>query len=477
MTAVDLRLLAKQTVAFESEATEILYGGAAGGGKSHLLRSAAIVWCHQIPGLQVYLFRRTFPDLFKNHMVGPGSFPELLGAWVDSGHAKILWNKNQISFWNGSCIHLCHCQRDKDVYNYQGAEIHVLMIDELTHFSDDQYRYLRGRVRLGGLKIPEQYRGKFPKIICGSNPGGIGHNWAKATFIEPAPPMEIWNAPDDEGGFKRQFIPALLSDNPIMTDNDPDYHKRLLGLGSEHLIKAMLDGNWDIVAGGMFDDVWDASIHILEPFTLPKSWYLDRSFDWGGSHPWTSQWWAECDGTEAELPDGSRMSFPRGTLILFDEIYGWNGKPNKGTGESNESMAKKIAVKDRAYKQRGLAINPGPADNQIFEAPQGKSIHDDFKKHGVYFTRCDKSPGSRATGWQRMRSMMRAGTQYPMEHPALFVFNTCRHFIRTVPVLPRDEKKPDDVDTNVEDHSGDAARYRVLRPQSGPAQMGRIRFA
>jgi len=162
---------------------------------------------------------------------------------------------------------------------------------------------------------------------------------------------------------------------------------------------------------------------------------------------------------------------------MFDEIYGWNGKPNQGTGESNESMAKQIKAKDEKHERLGLTINPGPADNQIFEAPQGKSIHDDFKKHGVYFSKSDKSPGSRATGWKRIRDMLKAGTQYPMEQPALFIFNTCRHFIRTVPVLPRDEKKTDDVDTNVEDHSGDAARYRILRPQSGPAQMGRMLLA
>src|SRR5690606_22286901 len=139
-------------------------GGAAGGGKSHLMRGAAISWCSQIDGLQVYLFRREFPDLYKNHMEGPTSFPNMLAPWVEEGFARINYGANQIIFpFNGSKIHLCHCKNEQDVYGYQGPEIHVLMIDELTHFTEFMYRYLRGRVRLGGLKVPEHLKGMFPR--------------------------------------------------------------------------------------------------------------------------------------------------------------------------------------------------------------------------------------------------------------------------------------------------------------------------
>ena len=128
---MDLTLHPKQGLAFLSRATEILYGGAAGGGKSHLLRVAALAWCADIPGLQVYLFRRTHPELAKNHLEGAGSFPALLSAWTGAGFVRINLSQNVIRFGNGSGIHLSHCQYPRDLLHYQGAEIHVLMIDEL----------------------------------------------------------------------------------------------------------------------------------------------------------------------------------------------------------------------------------------------------------------------------------------------------------------------------------------------------------
>ena len=138
----------KQGDVFISEATELLFGGASGGGKSHLKRAAAIIWSLQIPGLQVYLFRRTFPDLWRNHMEGPTSFPVMLANYIKVGICKPNYSSNKLSFRNGSTIHLCHCQYEKDRWDYQGADIHVLLIDEITHFTEVIYRFLRGRVRM-----------------------------------------------------------------------------------------------------------------------------------------------------------------------------------------------------------------------------------------------------------------------------------------------------------------------------------------
>ena len=316
---MDLKLHPKQGEAFLSEATEILYGGAAGGGKSHLFRAAAIAWCYDIPGLQVYLFRRTSPDLFKNHMEGPGGLPALLGKWLESGIVRINQTKGQISFTQGSRIHLCHCQYRKDLHNYQGAEIHVLMIDELTQWPWDMYRFLRGRARLGGLKVPDRYAGRFPRILTGANPGGISHNAVKAAFVDLAPPMAITEMPKAEGGMRRQYIPARLEDNPTLAENDPDYEARLEGLGHPALVKAMRHGDWNIVAGGMFDDVWMAGRHIVRPFEIPPSWRVDRSFDWGSSKPFSIGWWAESDGSDAALPDGTRRATRPGDLFRIAE--------------------------------------------------------------------------------------------------------------------------------------------------------------
>lgn len=457
----DHELNLKQEIAYLSPATEILYGGAAGGGKSHLMRLAAISWCMQVPGLQVYLFRRISDDLIKNHIEGPSGFPVLVGELVMSGYAKIVQSPTtQVQFWNGSKIHLCHCQYEKDRFKYQGAEIHVLLIDELTHFSEVIYRYLRGRCRVIGLDIPKQFAGKFPCIINGSNPGGVGHNWVKATFIDVAPPFEIRRAPKDEGGMLRQYIPARMDDNPDLMLADPDYGDRLEGLGNPALIKAMREGSWDIVAGGMFDDVWNAERHILKPFDVPRSWRIDRSFDWGSSRPFSVGWWAESDGTEATMPDGTRRAFPKGSLLRIGEWYGWNGKANQGCRMLATEIARGILIREIEMGIKGRVM-AGPADSAIFATENGNCIADDMLRIGVRWEAADKSPGSRVNGWEYVRKMLKGANQERPEYPGMWVFDTCRHFIRTLPVLPRDERKQDDVDSSAEDHIADEVRYRA----------------
>jgi len=454
---MDMQLHPRQGLAFLSQANEILYGGAAGGGKSHLMRVAAIAWCVAIPNLQIYLFRRTLPDLLKNHLTGPTGFPVLLAEWVNSGYCSINYSRNRIEFKNGAKIHLCHCDKESDVYKYHGAEIHVLMMDELTHFSETMYRFLRGRLRLGGLKIPDQYKGLFPRILCASNPGSIGHNWVKMTFVDWASPMEIKGAPRSEGGMARQYIPARLYDNPTLIETDPDYAYRLEGLGSPELVRAMMDGDWDIVAGGMLDDLWRRDLHAIDPFEIPSSWRIDRSFDWGSSKPFAVLWWAESDGTQA--PNGRH--YPPGTVFLINEWYGWNGRANNGLKMLAVEIARGIVERESLWPYR---VEPGAADSSIFDAENGVCIADDMAAVGVHWLPADKSPGSRVTGWERLRKMLKAGLQRPMEDAGIFIFNHCAQWIRTVPVLPRDEKKPDDVDTDAEDHAGDATRYRIMTP-------------
>ena len=473
---MDLELHPKQTYVYNSPATEILFGGAAGPGKSHLMRVAAILWCVSISGLQVYLFRRTFPDLWSNHMEGPKGFFSLLEEWIRLGFCKINTSKHEITFWNGSKIFLRHCQYEKDKYNYQGAEFHVLMIDELTHFTDTIYRYLRHRVRAPGLKIPDEFKDKFPRIVASSNPGGVGHNWVKQDFINNAPRNHIRRMPKKDGGMLRQFIPALLADNPTMAIDDPDYAHRLSGLGDPELVKAMLDGNWDIVAGGMFDDLWGLGTHhIIEPFAIPVSWYIDRSFDWGSSKPFSVGWWAESDGTEATMKDGTIRTWPAGTLFRIAEWYGWQDKkPNTGLKMNAKNIAK--GIKEREVKL-GLAgrVQPGPADSSIYDRENDNCIADDMESAGVKWTHANKSPGSRVTGWELMRTRLEAVLQHPMEEPGLLVFSNCQDgFIRTVPVLPRKETNREDVDTEAEDHTGDEVRYRVLAKKPAKVTVKKV---
>ncbi len=451
-------------MALQTEANEVLYGGAAGGGKSHLMRAAAIAWGAAVPGLQVYLFRREFPELFKNHLDGSGGFHALLSDWVGNGYARISRSDHEVVLGNGSKIHLCHARNERDVYAYQGAEMHVLMIDELTQWTRPMYTFLRGRLRLGGLAVPEEWRGRFPRSLCGANPGGIGHNWVKADFIDVAPPLAITAMPPGEGGMRRQYIPARLEDNPTLVNNDPSYEDRLEGLGNPALVKAMRRGDWDLVAGGMVDDLWRPDRHILPPFAVPAGWRIDRAFDWGSSRPFSVGWWAESDGCDLLLPDGRTMTTLPGDLIRIAEWYGWNGRANEGCRLLAAEIARGIRVRE---EEMGLAGRgrPGPADTSIFDVENGNAIADDMARAGVRWEKADKSPGSRRQGWLRLRAMLTGAVT--REAPGLFVVETCRQFIRTIPVLPRADKDADDVDTAAEDHVADEVRYRIMASRRG----------
>jgi len=477
--ALDIKLHEKQTVAYDTLGTEVLYGGAAGGGKSHLMRGASVLWSTFIPGLQTYLFRRKFPDLYKNHMEGPSGYPNLLSRWVAAGYAKINYSDNAISFpFNGSKIHLCHAKDEKSVYDYQGAEIHVLMIDEATHFTEFMYRYLRGRVRLGGLIVPPELRDCFPRVLAGSNPGGIGHNWVKKTWITPAEPLALVRQSKQEGGLLRQYIPAKLDDNPTMAENDPDYIDRLSGLGNDALVKAMRDGDWNIVAGGALDDVWNDRIK-RRRFQIPGSWRVDRSFDWGSARPFSVLWYAESDGTEATLPDGRKWAPPKGSIIVIQEWYGGKGD-NQGLKMSAKQIARGIIDMEQSLITGKWVMRkpaPGPADNAIADVqnPKTPTIADDMGSKGIRWEKSDKSPGSRKIGLDKIRAMLsEAGKDHP-EEPALYIMDHCRNLLEHLPVLQRDEKKPEDVDTKQEDHDYDSLRYRVLKG-SGAAELLVIRL-
>lgn len=451
---MELRLEPKQTLAFETPACEVLYGGAKGGGKSFLMRVSAIRWCMEVPGIQVYLFRRTLSDLRRNHMEGPQSFQALLKEHLDSGHVKYHMKDNQFGFWNGSLLNLCYCESERDVENYQGAEMHVLMPDEATHYTEYQYRYLRGQVRLAGLKVPEKYKGRLPRIEAGANPGSVGHAWVKRTFISPAEPMKIWKAPADEGGMLRQFIPARLSDNPHLTRDDPDYADRLRGMGNESLVRAMLEGDWDIVAGQAFEKL-RRDVHCIDPFTPPDDWLCFGSLDWGSSRPFSFGAWCVSNGNP--LPDG--RTYRRGAIIRWKEWYGWTGKPNDGLRMEVAEVAKGIKEK----VERKLAYIA--ADPSMWKVDGGPSHAETFMRHGVVLRRADNS---RHAGYLEVRNRIAGDSEGPM----LYVTRNCHDgFWRTMPDLVMDTADTEDVDTDNEDHAYDDVRYGCMsRPWARPVE-------
>lgn len=468
---MNIELQTAQSEWFLSEATEMLVGGSAGPGKSFFIRVALCYWALEIPGLQIYLFRRTYKDLEQNHINHPMGFPVLLGEHMLQKEVSYNSSKNTFNFSNGSMIHLCHCQHEKNKYNYQGAEIHVLCIDELTHFSESIYTYLRGRVRLSGIDIPAHYKKEnynlFPRIVLSTNPGGVGHNWVKQTFIDYQPPKEIRKTDKKDGGMYRAFYPAKLSDNQRLLQDDPEYADRLSGLGNESLVRALLEGDWDIVSGGAIDDVWDRKVHVIEPFSIPKDWYVDRGYDWGSSKPASCLYFAESNGDNIKLLDGSMRKFPRGSIIIIREIYFYSGKVNEGSKLLALDHAEMIKEVDQEIEKKyNLYVNPGPADNAIFNTQNGNCIADDMRKVGVYWNESDKSPGSRIQGLEKLRELLKNALKNGNELPGLYIFNTCIHTIRTLPILPRDEKKPDDIDTNAEDHIYDVVRYRITAKYS-----------
>lgn len=464
---INLDLHHKQALALNTQANEVLYGGSAGGGKSFAMRAGAILWCTAIPGLQVYLFRRIREDLVKNHMEGPKGLRALLAPWVSAGFVVIV--EDEIRFWNGAKIYLCHCKDEKDIYKYQGAEIHLFLLDEATHFTETMYRFLRNRVRMVGIKLPEGYEGKFPRIFCSANPGNIGHQWVKSTFIDDAMPMEIRQMPQSEGGMRRQFIPARLEDNPSMAEDDPGYEQRLMGLGSEALVRAMRYGDWNAVDGAFFD-CWKTEKHVVRPFEIPPHWARIRGMDWGSAAPFSVGWYAiVSEPITVANGQGDVVHLPRGCMIQYREWYGTE-KPNVGLKLTAEVVGTGIAQRDNGEKIHDEVLDPS-----AFAQDGGPSIAEriyEGSNKKVNFRRADNARVSRRGamgGWDLVRSRLVGDGD---GNPMLVFFSTCSNLIRTLPVIQHDKINAEDLDTNMEDHAVDQLRYACAsRPWTAPTAV------
>jgi hypothetical protein len=441
----------RQSKAIIANADEILFGGAAGGGKSYLLRAAAINWCSTIPGLMCYLFRRQYPDLLSNHMEGPSSFRALLAPVVARGEARIL--QIEVQFQNGSRIFLRHCANENDVLNYQGAEIHLLLIDELTHFTETIYRFLRSRVRLGNFIVqPARYAHLFPRTLCASNPGGPGHHWVKQTWVDHGRDV-IWQSPE---GTRRLFIPATVDDNPTLLAHDPFYLKRLEGLGDPALVKAMRYADWDVVAGSMFGDKWNYQRHVVKPFPIPGNWDIWRGGDDGYAAPASIHWITQNPDT--------------GTFYVIDEIYKTELLP--------QQLAVRILKKDKNIRvtwgfdliERNEEQLTGDMDSAAFsDIGTGRpSRADQMNEHGCLWRPVEKGAGSRV---MRCQMMHQALSPNPLEEkdengehwPGIRFFSHCTEAIRTIPALAVSERDPEDVDQDGETHAFDSITYGMSR--------------
>jgi hypothetical protein len=257
-------------------------------------------------------------------------------------------------------------------------------------------------------------------------------------------PFVVHQMPDEEGGMKRQFIPAKLADNPTMTDNDPLYRFKLEGLGGA-LARAMLEGDWDAIEGAYFDN-FDKNTHVIEPFLIPPDWARIRGYDWGYSRPFATLWAAVSDGSLVNC-GGVRRSFPRGSLIIYREYYGCTGKPNEGLKISSTEIAK-----ETMRLQEGEKMSDMVADPAIFDVSRGKSIAEEMADAGCHYREADNK---RVNGWQQVRGRFTGQDGQPL----LYITKDCRNLIRTLPVMQYDTTKPEDLDSDLEDHLCDTLRY------------------
>ena len=419
------------------------------------MRAVAVALAFDVPGIQIYLFRRTFPEISTNHLTGSMNFHEMLAPFIETGQVKIV--ENMIRFSHGSTIQLHHAEHDNSVLKLLGAEINVLLIDELTSFSYYQYTYLRSRVRLGGLKVPPEWKHKLPFILCATNPGGVGHQWVKGMFINNAKPLELCQMPPGEGGMLRQFIPAKLSDNKTLMENDPNYAQRLMGLGNPALVRAMLEGDWDIVAGAALEKLAREK-HIIRHFDIPKHWTKFSSIDWGTSAPYAIGWYAV---VEDDLLLKAKDEWPerlvsRGSLIMYRECYGTNGHNGQGSREEAFEVARRMHALEARYENISYRIG----DSAMWASHDGPSaaenMMNELSKLENPTPHMEQSRKGRMENYLEVRNRIAAETGYP----GFYTFDNCPHFWRTVPELQLDIRNPEKgPDSRQEDHHFDQLSY------------------
>ncbi len=423
-----------------ADADEVLFGGAAGGGKSYGQLVDALLFALKYPCSHQLVLRRTFPEL--EHSLIMNSL-QIYPASVCSYHVSSRkWN-----FRNGSVIEFGYCQAESDVLRYQGAEYDVVRFDELTHFTESQYTYLLSRVR-GTNGYPKQ-------IKSSTNPGGVGHTWVKSRFIDGAVPNE---AQTTDFGTKRLFIPSFVQDNKFLMKSDNAYISRLKQL-PENERRALLYGEWEIFDGQVFTE-WRNNpsgyktrrfSHVIEPFKIPKEWRRFRAFDFGYSKPFAVSWYAvDYDGR----------------VYNYRELYGCTGKPDVGVKWTAQKIADKIIELEAEEREAGCKIT-GVADPAIWNATGGSdgSIADMMEKRGVYF---EKGNNDRLAGKMQVHYRLSFDEE---GLPMIYFFDKkCPGMIRTLPELKYDSTNPEDVDTRQEDHLYDALKYFLMTSPIAPRE-------
>lgn len=428
----------RQTVFHTTTADQKLYGGAAGGGKTAAIVAESVTLALEYPGIPINLFRRTIPELNKTIKM---ELNRQCGAYIKAGH--MIWHGQasgehegrSYEFSNGSSIILNYCDNYADVFRYQGSEMPVLGIDELTQFPQDWVEYLLTRNRTSNPAWPVLF-------IAGTNPGGIGHGWVKSQFIDAAAAEQIHEV-DLGDGYKvtRVFIPAKLSDHPDEKFRQ-SYGKQLAAIADPTLKRALRDGDWDVFSGQVFSE-WRRHLHVVEPFSIPDHWPRWRSMDYGNKN---SVYWF------AQDPASQRV-------YIYREYR----------TEDYVTIEDKAAyIKDM---EAGENIRYGLADPSIWGGSanhndrEGKSVAEMFAAAGVQW---QPANNDRSAGLALVHHMLATATD---GLPRVQVFSSCLSLIKTLPALPYDRFKVDDVDTHADDHDYDAFRYGLMKFKENSAPM------
>lgn len=415
----------KQKLFMLAKTKYVGFGGARGGGKSWAVRSKAKLLATKYPGIKQLIVRRTFPELKKNHIRTLRK--ELLGIARYNDNDKIM------TFPNGSTIEFFYCAKDKDLDGLQGAEFDIIYLDEATQLSEFQMKEITACLR-GANNFPK-------RVYYTMNPGGQGHAYIKRIFIDR-------KYKDKEKPEDYTFIQSLVTDNEILMRLNPDYIEQLEALPPK-LRKAWLDGRWDIFEGQVFEEFRDDPdhyddrrwTHVIKPFAPPRGWTIIRSFDWGYNKPFSLAWYAvDYDGV----------------IYRIMELYGCTETPNEGVKWHDDRIFSEAAKIERTHPWLAGKQITGVADPAIWDASRGISTAETATKYGIYF-----SPGdhARIAGWMQCHYRLAFDED---GYPQFYVFENCKHFIRTIPMLCYDEHKLEDIDTDAEDHIADEWRYALM---------------
>ncbi|MEG1049640.1 MAG: phage terminase large subunit, partial [Oscillospiraceae bacterium] len=399
----------------------VLFGGAAGGGKSYAQLIDCFLYGLKYPKSKQLILRRTLPELEKSLIrVSLELFSDEVYKYNSSKHTGV--------FANGSLVDFGYCDNENDVFKYQSAEYDVIRFDELTHFTQEMYVYLRSRLR-GANDYPKQ-------IKSSTNPGGVGHSWVKKRFIDCCLEGEY----RDENG-SRQFIPAKVSDNTFLMRSDSGYINRLKGLGAKDK-RALLYGDWDIFEGQYFSE-FRRDIHVVKPFVLPSHWKRYFTMDYG-----------------LDMLAGYFIAVDEGgKAYVYREIY----KPNL--------IISAAAREIKAATSEKIDMYFAPGDLWNRRQDTGKSLAEIFLEEGIMLV---KAQNDRVAGWFNLKEWLQPKRDEVGAVTAnLVIFENCANLIRTLPALTFDKNNPNDVSNVPHEltHAPDALRYFVAgRPVSAYVQ-------